>query len=72
MTGLLRGKTSVAYIDVNKEKRLRERFDILFGQTPYIVMLHRGHFYRYTGDVNNQDALLEFAIEGFHDSEHKH
>ena len=69
---MLRGKTSVAYIDVNKEPRLRDRFDVLFNQTPLIVMLHRGHTYRYTGNVNDQDALLEFAIEKFHDAEHKH
>ena len=72
LSGLLRGKTSVAYINVNKQWRLRDQFDVHFGQTPYIVMLHRGHTYKFTGDVNSQDALLDFAIETFHDSEHKH
>lgn len=72
LSGLLRGKTSVAYIDVNKETRMRHRFDILYGQTPHIVMLHRGHTYKFTGDIHSQDALVDFAIETFHDSEHKH
>ena len=72
LTGLLRGKTSVAYVDVNKEMRLRDRFDVLFNQTPYIVMLHRGHTYKYTGKIEDQDALLEFAIEKFHDTEDEH
>ena len=53
LTGLLRGKTSVAYVDVNKEMRLRDRFDVLFNQTPYIVMLHRGHTYKYTGKIED-------------------
>ena len=35
-------------------------------------MLHKGHTYKYTGDVNDQDALVDFAIDTFHDSEHKH
>lgn len=72
LAGVLRGKTSVAYIDVNKQLRLRDRFEVLFNQTPYIVMLHRGHTYRYTGSVEDQEALVDFAIDSFHDSEHKH
>ena len=34
-------------------------------------MLHRGHTYRYTGDPNDQEALIDFAVDTFHDSEHK-
>ena len=35
-------------------------------------MLHRGHTYAFTGDINDQDALVDFAVDKFHDSEHKH
>ena len=34
-------------------------------------MLHRGHTYKYTGDPNDQEALIDFAVDTFHDSEHK-
>ena len=45
---------------------------MLYGKTPHIVMLHRGHTYAFTGDINDQDALVDFAVDKFHDSEHKH
>ena len=45
---------------------------MFYKSTPRIVMLHRGHTYKYTGDVNDQDALIDFAIETFHEeSENK-
>ena len=50
---------------------LRDTFDIKFKQTPVVYMLHRGHMYKYLGDLYDQDALIDFAIETFHDSEHK-
>ena len=55
----------------NKQRVLRTQFDIMFGKTPYIVMLHRGHTYRFKGDRTDQEALIDFAIETFHESDHK-
>ena len=37
----------------NVQWKLRSQFEIMFDKTPYIVMLHRGHTYRFTGDRNN-------------------
>ena len=34
-------------------------------------MLHKGHHYKYTGDIRDQEALIDFALTNFHDSEHK-
>ena len=31
-------------------------------------MLHKGHTYRYQGNVRDQEALVDFAVEMFHDS----
>ena len=31
-------------------------------------MLHKGHTYRYSGDIRDQEALIDFAVEQFHDS----
>ena len=50
--------------------KLRDLFEIYYGMTPYIVYLHRGHTHRYMGDVNDQEALIDFAIENFHESPH--
>ncbi len=46
-------------------------FDISFKTTPKIVMLHRGHTYTYHGEIYDQEALIDFAIEKFHESTHK-
>ena len=59
------------YVYRNKEYVLRDTFDIKFKQTPVVYMLHRGHMYKYLDDLHDQDALIDFAIETFHDSEHK-
>ena len=45
-------------------------FEIYYGTTPYIVYLHKGHYYRFSGDPSDQEALLDFAIENFHLSPH--
>ena len=55
----------------NKQWFLRDMFDIMYKTTPKIVMLHRGHTYTYHGDIYDQEALIEFAIDKFHDSTHK-
>mmetsp|Transcript_33603 Transcript_33603/g.39511 ORF Transcript_33603/g.39511 Transcript_33603/m.39511 type:complete len:102 (+) Transcript_33603:352-657(+) len=34
-------------------------------------MLHKGHTYRYNGGLRDQEALVDFAIEMFHESEHR-
>lgn len=34
-------------------------------------MLHKNHFYKYFGDVRDQEALIEFAVGNFHDGDHK-
>lgn len=34
-------------------------------------MLHRGKTHQYTGNYNDQEALIDFAIETFHESPHK-
>ena len=50
---------------------MRHMFEIPYNKTPDIRMLHRGHLYKYHGDKKDQDALIEFAVETFHDSHHK-
>ena len=35
-----------------------------------IELLHKGHFHRYVGDIDNQDALVEFALDNFTESPH--
>ena len=55
----------------NKQYFLRDMFDIGLNQTPKIVMLHRGHTYEYHGDIYDQEALVDFAVEKFHDSRTK-
>ena len=34
-------------------------------------MLHKNHYYRYHGDVADQEQLIEFALGGFHENETK-
>ncbi len=55
----------------NVQWKLREKFDIMYKKTPVVVMLHRGHTYKYQGDLYDQEALVEFAIDLFHDSDEK-
>lgn len=55
----------------NKEIKLRRSFNIMYHTTPTVVMFHRGHTYKYTGNLMDQEALVDFAVETFHESEHK-
>lgn len=55
----------------NQEPKLRDLFDIVYKSTPRIAMLHKGHTYRYTGPIRDQEALVDFAVELFHDSMHR-
>ena len=34
----------------NEQYTLRDTFNIFYNTTPQIVMLHRGHTYKYAGD----------------------
>ena len=34
-------------------------------------MLHKNHYYRYFGNIRDQDELIEFALGLFHEGEHK-
>ena len=45
-------------------------FEIYYNTTPLIVYLHRGQTHRYVGDVYDQEALIDFAIENFRESPH--
>ena len=55
----------------NTERHLATRFDIYYNDTPLVYMLHKNHFYRFYGDVKSQEELIDFALGGFHDGEHK-
>ena len=46
-------------------------FRIHHNSTPDVRLLHKGHLYKFFGDYNDQDALVDFAVETFHDSDHK-
>ena len=50
--------------------KLRDLFDIHYKQTPKIMLLHRGSMHKYVGNIHDQDALVDFALENFHDSPH--
>ena len=43
----------------------------MYNTTPLIYLLHKGHYYRYGGDIQNQEELILFALGGFHDGDHK-
>ena len=34
-------------------------------------MLHKNHYYRYYGDIKDQEELITFALGLFHEGEHK-
>ena len=53
----------------NKNRELRHQFEISFQQTPWIVMLHKGHLHEYAGKPDDQEALIDFAISNFHDAD---
>ena len=55
----------------NKEPKLRDLFDVRYKSTPKIVVLHKGHTYKYTGAIRDQEAIVDFAIEQFQDSIHR-
>ncbi len=57
--------------DRNVQWKLRDKFEIMYKKTPVVEMLHRGHTYKYQGDLYDQEALIEFAIDLFHDSDVK-
>lgn len=50
-------------------RHLRWKFEIGFQQTPWIVMLHKGHFHVYEGKADDQEALIDFAISNFHEDD---
>ena len=52
----------------NTEWKLRDLFEIYYNTTPHVVLLHRGHTHKFMGDYKEQDALIDFAIETFHES----
>lgn len=43
----------------------------MYNTTPRIEMIHQGHYHRYTADIRDKDALFDFAMGAFHESEHK-
>ena len=63
--------TCFAFDPRNKEPKLRDLFDVRYKSTPKIVVLHKGHTYRYTGAIRDQEAIVDFAIEQFQDSIHR-
>ena len=37
-------------------------FSIHYGQTPYILLIHEGYAYKYSGNNKDRTALINFAV----------
>lgn len=60
----------VARVYSSKQIALRRQFEIGYGTTPQVFMLHRGHMHKYFGDASDQEQLIDFALDHYRESPH--
>ena len=72
LSGSLRGRASVAYIDITTARETQSRFGVLHNKLPELVYIARGKFYKYRFDrdaenkitpILNLDALEQFVTD---------
>ena len=72
LSGSLRGRASVAYIDITTARETQARFGVLHNKLPELVYISRGKFYKYRFDrdpennitpIFNMDALEQFVTD---------
>ena len=69
LSGSLRGRASVAYIDITTAREAEARFGLPHNKLPELIYISRGKFYKYRFDrdaVNNITPILNLeALEQF-------
>ena len=69
LSGSLRGRASVAYIDITTARETQARFGVPHNKLPELIYISRGKFYKYRFDrdaVNNITPILNLeALEQF-------
>ena len=66
LAGVLRGRASVAYIDIKKARETQIRFNVEHNRLPAIFFIRKGKYYRYNVEMVHLVPQLDIeAIEKF-------